>query len=77
MKCGMCMSLAFVESTESQAVQLLGGYEDGSVAMWDAGTPASPLAILKIQGDPVMAIAAHGRGRGRGLFCHKWICKVR
>jgi len=68
MKCGMCMSLAFLRSAESRAVQLLGGYEDGSVAVWDAGASATPLAVLKIQGDPVMAIAAHGRGTGD--FCH-------
>lgn len=70
MKCGMCMSLAFLEPGDGDggAVRAVGGYEDGSVAVWDAAGGSSPLAVVKVQGEPVMAVSVHGRGGP--LHCH-------
>ena len=66
MKCGMCMCLAFLEASGDDVARLVGGYEDGSVAVWDANPEnpknTSPLAVVNVQGDPVMAIAVKGRG---------------
>jgi WD40 repeat protein len=53
---------------------LLAGYEDGAVALWDARSPARPVASRRLHSEPVMALglvpalpaAAAGEGQGGG-----------
>lgn len=60
MKCGMCMSLASPQVTS--CCLILAGYEDGTLALWDAAQQKSPLTICKPHAEPAMALAVHENG---------------
>ena len=63
MKCGMCMAVQFLRALDGAACQyLMAGYEDGTLALWDATTKSEPKAMQKLHGEPIMALATCGQG---------------
>ncbi len=49
---GMCMCVKLFYSPVSSVVYVLGGFEDGSVVMWDYRNKSEELASLKLFSEP-------------------------
>lgn len=61
MKCGMCMALKISAGKGQAPPAIFAGYEDGSLALWSLALRQKPTAIKKLHGEPVMALAVHGK----------------
>lgn len=51
---------------ELSGVFILAGYEDGTVAVWDATSPLRPVASARLHSEPVMCVTCSVDGKGGG-----------
>ena len=56
--CGMCMAISVVRNEEGPS-QILAGYENGSISLWDTAT-WKEISTLKCHDDSVMAMDYNG-----------------
>lgn len=65
MMCGMCMTINLhLNSDHAEGLLVLVGYEDGTVAVWQACCPAAPITLCRLQQEPIMALAIDADGSG-------------
>ena len=69
------MSLAFV-ARASQRLDLLVGYEDGTVALWEALSPRAPLTQAKVHTEPVFGLAFDVSTAGSNLITVTLLCTI-
>ncbi len=60
---GMCMALQLFVRPETGALLAAAGYEDGTVAVWDAAQPDRPILHSRMHAEPVMALAMEPSGK--------------
>eukprot|EP00731_Ephydatia_muelleri_P022930 Em0015g513a len=53
---GMCMCVQACAGLSSATAHILGGFEDGSVVLWDCRNPSRELSSLKVFAEPVMCL---------------------
>lgn len=71
MACGMCMVVQLLPAHGvSKGRWVIAGYEDGTLALWDAAAPARPAALARPHTESVMALAMDVSGQGRRLTYH-------
>lgn len=63
-KMGMCMALQLFKRSDSEALYAAAGYEDGTVAVWDADKPDSPIMSSRLHSEPIMALTIDSQGKG-------------
>ena len=63
-KMGMCMALQLFRLPDSEALYAAAGYEDGTVAVWDADKPNSPIMSSRLHSEPIMALIIDSSGKG-------------
>lgn len=62
---GMCMAIQTFFSPKSQGfLNVLVGYEDGSLAWWDLRNPRTPVTSIKFHSEPVLSLALDEECRG-------------
>ncbi|CAH9120619.1 unnamed protein product [Cuscuta epithymum] len=62
---GLCMAVQAFISPDSQGfLNVLSGYEDGSMLWWDLRNPGVPLTTMKFHSEPVLSISIDGSCKG-------------
>lgn len=62
---GMCMALqAFSQPYSEGFLDVIAGYEDGSMAVWDIRNPKMPFITARLHAEPVLSIALDGPCHG-------------
>ena len=65
MSCGMCMAVQLLPPQAADGGPwVIAGYEDGTLALWDAAAPARPAASAKLHAEAVMALVLDSSGQG-------------
>ncbi|KAJ4776640.1 Guanine nucleotide-binding protein beta subunit-like protein 1 [Rhynchospora pubera] len=57
---GMCMAIQAFYTSETRVLNLLSGYEDGSMLWWDLRRPEAPLSSVKFHSEAVLSVAIDG-----------------
>ncbi|KAI4386579.1 hypothetical protein MLD38_004501 [Melastoma candidum] len=62
---GLCMTIqAFIPSASQGFLNVLTGYEDGSMAWWDVRKPGNPLTCVKFHSEPVLSLSLDSSSNG-------------